>query len=232
MNKEYLKKCLAEVEKKVSETPKIVPLHRKLFRKGYSFSKLPTSEQLIIWEYIRKNSSDFWVSGHAFLYIESKMKDKEFLIDSWKTLKKWQKEVDNWGSCDGMAKIYTKILEVIPDEVLPQLKKWNRSASPWDRRQSVVSLLYFSRTKKVVLPFKTIITLINRLLDDKEYYVQKGVGWSLKELYQVYPKETLEYLEKNIKRISAVAFSPATEKLKKKEKEKLKKLRKQKQKQV
>jgi len=226
MDEEYLKKCLDEVEKKVGKIPKTAPAHRALFKKGYSFSKLPSSEQLIIWEHIWKNSSDFWASGHAFLYLESKMKDKEFLLNSWKTIKHWQKKVDNWGSCDALAKIYTKILEVIPDDVLPQLEKWNKSNNPWDRRQSVVSLLYFSRTKKVTLPFDTIIKLINRVLNDKEYYVQKAVGWSLKELYQVYPKETLKYLGKNIKRISPIAFSPATEKLEKKDKEKLKEIRK------
>ena len=227
MNEDYLKRCLVEVERKTNKIPRTAPAHRKLFRRGYSFSKLPPSEQLIIWEYIRKNSSDFWVSGHAFLYLESKMKDRDFLIGSWKTIKHWQKAVDNWGSCDGMAKIYTKILEVIPDEVLPQLEKWNKSKNLWDRRQSVVSLLYFSRTKKVVLPFDTIIKFIARLLEDNEYYVQKGVGWASRELYNVYPKENLKYLEKNIKRISAIAFSPATEKLKKEDKERLKKIRKQ-----
>ncbi len=225
MDEKYLKKCLTEVEKKVSKTPKTAPAHRKLFKRGYSFSKLTQSEQLKIWDYIWKNSPDAWTGIQPFFYLESKMKDKEFLLNSWKTIKHWQKTVDNWGSCDGMAKIYTKILEVIPDEVLPQLEKWNKSTNSWDRRQSVVSLLYFSRTKKVVLPYDTIIKFIDRLLDDKEYYVQKGVGWSLKELYQVYPKETLKYLENNIKKISSIAFSPATEKLKKKDKEKLKNLR-------
>ncbi len=226
MDEKYLKKRLTEVKEKVSKTPKTAPAHRKLLKQGYSFSELPSSEQLIIWDYIWKNSSDSWASVHAFLYLESKMKDKEFLLDSWKTIKHWQKTVDNWGSCDGLSKIYTKILELIPEEVLKQLEKWNKSNNLWDRRQSIVSLLYFSRTKKVILPFDTIIKLTNRLLDDKEYYVQKAVGWSLKELYNVYPKETLQYLEDNIKKISSIAFSPATEKLEKKNKEKLKKIRK------
>ncbi len=225
MKEDYLKECLAEVEIKVGKMPKTAPAHRKLFKKGYSFSKLPASQQLKIWEYIWQNSSGFWAGVHAFLYLESKMKDKEFLRCSWKTIKHWQNTVDNWGLCDGLSKIYTKILELIPDEVLKQLEKWNKSKNLWDRRQSVVSLLYFSRTKKVVLPFDTIIKFIDRLLNDEEYYVQKGVGWSLKELYNVYPKETLKYLEDNIRKISSIAFSPATEKLKKKDKERLKSIR-------
>jgi len=226
MDKKYLKKCLIEIEKRVTETSKDVPAQRNLSKQGYSFSELPWSEQLIIWDYIWNNASDLWTVVQSYFYLESKTKDKEFLLDSWKTIKHWQKTVDNWGSCDGLSKIYTKILELIPEEVLKQLEKWNKSKNFWDRRQSIVSLLYFSRTKKVVLPYDTIIKFINRLISDKEYYVQKAVGWSLKELYNVYPGKTLQYLEKNIKKISSIAFSPATEKLKKKDKERLKKIRK------
>ena len=76
------------------------------------------------------------------------------------------------------------------------------------------------------MPYETIIQFIHKLLNDKEYYVQKAVGWSLKELYNVYPQETLRYLDNNIKKISAIAFTPATEKLKKIDKERLKKIRK------
>jgi len=159
------------------------------------------------------------------LFCESQIKNKDFLIYSWNIIKHWQKHVDNWGHCDGLSKIYTKILELIPEEVLEQLKLWNKSENQWDKRQSLVSLLYFSRTKKTILGFEIINKFIDNLLVDNEYYVQKAVGWSLKELYNVYPKETLNYLEKNIKNISSIAFSPATEKLLKHEKDSLKKLR-------
>ncbi len=134
--------------------------------------------------------------------------------------------MDNWGECDALSKIYTKVLEIIPYEVLEQLKQWNKSKILWDKRQSIVSLLYFSRTKKIILPYETIIPFITELIDDKEHYVQKGVGWTLKELYNVYPNETLKYIEKNAKRVSATAFSAATEKLIKADKERLKKRRK------
>ena len=154
------------------------------------------------------------------------MKDKDFLIDSWETIKKWQKNVDNWGKCDALSKIYTKVLEIIPGRVLEQLKQWNKSKKIWDKRQSLVSLLYFSRTKNILLPYETIISFVSELIDDNEYYVQKGVGWTLKELYKVYPNKTLKYIEENIARISAIAFSVTIGNLEKADKEKLKKMRK------
>ena len=61
-------------------------------------------------------------------------------------------------------------------------------------------------------------------IKDKEFLFD---SWEIiKELYNVYSRETLRYLEDNIKRISSIAFIAATEKLKKEDKERLKKIRK------
>jgi len=225
MDDSFLKGCLREVENNVWSTPKKVPAHRKLSNQNYSFSRQPSADQLHIWDFIWNHATDPWVRAQAFFYSESKIKDEEFLISSWQILRTWQKKVDNWGDCDALSKIYTKILEVDPDAVLAQLKKWNFSTNLWDRRQSLVSLLYFSRTKKVFLPFDTIIHLIDNLLADPEYYVQKAVGWSLKELYNVYPNETLNYVTVNIQRVPPIAFTTATEKYTREDKENLKKRR-------
>ncbi len=75
-----------------------------------------------------------------------------------------------------LSKIYTKMLELAPEKVYRVLKAWNKDKDLWKRRQSVVTLLYYSRTKKVYLAFDAIEPLITGLLSDKEYYVQKG-GW-------------------------------------------------------
>ena len=226
MKSEDLNRYLFEVKEKVDATPKNAPSQRKLIKQKYTFSEKSVSEQLTIWDFIWNNSNDFWICMQAFLFLESKMKDREFLLDSWDVIKKWQKKVDNWGKCDAISKIYTKILEIIPEKVLKQFHQWNKSTNLWDRRQSLISLLYFSRTKKIILPFDTIIYLVNGLVNDSEYYVQKAVGWTLKELYNVYPVVTLQYLENKIRNISPIAFTIAIEKLDKKEKERLKKMRK------
>ncbi|MEJ0081711.1 MAG: DNA alkylation repair protein [Puia sp.] len=94
------------------------------------------------------------------------------------------------------------------------------------RRQSVVSLLYYSRTKKTHLRSLKLKKLVTPLLSDKEYYVQKGVGWTLREMYTVYSKETFPYFVKHIKAISSIAFTIAIEKMTAQQKVQLKALRK------
>ena len=51
------------------------------------------------------------------------------------------------------------------------------------------------------------------LLDDDHYYVQKGVGWALREAWNVYPEETFEFLKKHAHRIATAGWTAATEKL-------------------
>jgi len=226
LDKNFYKDCLIEVGKVVKRVKPQVPAQRQLAKHKYSFSHLPFDEQILIWDYIWKHADNLWAKIQAYFYCEKFAHKKKELLSGWEILKSWQKCVTDWGECDALAKLYTKILEIIPEKVVPILKRWNRSSNQWKRRQSVVSFLYFSRTKEQFLPFKVIIASVDNLLDDKEYYVQKGVGWTLKELYQVYPKPTLEYLKKNIKQIKPAAFTPAIEKLTLNEKQELKRLRK------
>ncbi len=215
-----------EVRGRILKSGQTIPDVRSAFKKGYSFSNLPFKEQLIIWEYIWKNNNNWRVKTQPFFYCEKHAVMEKNSKHAWKILKKWQNEVSDWSFCDSLSKIYTKHLEYFPEEVYAQLKKWNTDKDPWKRRQSVISLLYYTRTKKKVLPFDQILPLIEKLLDDKEYYVQKGVGWSLRELYNAYPQKTFGWMQKNIHKVSGIAFSSASEKLSIKQKSELKELRK------
>jgi 3-methyladenine DNA glycosylase AlkD len=76
-----------------------------------------------------------------------------------------------------------------------------------------VSLIYYSSQREKVLPLKKILDLIQPQLEFDHYYVQKGVGWTLREAYNVYPEKTFALVKKNIGKISAHAFSAATEKM-------------------
>jgi len=205
-----------------------VPAHRNASKHAYSFSGKPFEEQLAAWDHIWRTTGDFWVRAHAIFFLERHIKKTGTLKQMWPVVMKWQDDVAGWPLCDALAKIYTKILVVAPAKVFAVLKKWNKEDDLWKRRQSVVSLLYYSRTKKDHLPFGKMEPLITSLLKDKEYYVQKGVGWALRELHTVYPKQTLSYLTNHIKSVSSIAFTIAIEKMNTATKDELKSLRKSK----
>lgn len=198
-----------------------IPEGRAAFKSGYSFSTSPISEQLKIWDTIWKNSHCFEVMEQAIYFCHLLCK-KQYLVESWDTVKIWIDRVDNWDQCDGLSSFYSYILESKPMKVYPTLKKWNKSSHPWKRRASILSLLYYSSTKNSVLPFNKVLPLIKNLLCDEHYFVQKAIGWALRELGQVYPKETWKFLLINIKKLSTTAYPAAISKLNNEQKTKLK----------
>jgi 3-methyladenine DNA glycosylase AlkD len=203
-----------------------VPIQRQIAKEFFSFSKKEFIQQLHIWEEVFHSAKLFETKSQALFFVAEHFKfaDKKIL---WQSLNRWVKSIDNWAHSDLLSSFYAKILEEEELLVLPTLKKWNSSKFLWERRQSIVSLIYYRRTKKFFVSFGVMKSYIENLLDDKEYYVQKGVGWTLREMRQVYKIETDIFLLKNIGRISSIAFSTSIEHMSKIEKEKLKLIRKE-----
>lgn len=220
------KKCLEEVKTRCSEASQTASAQRRLFKKGYSFSKLPAWEQIYVWDYVWTEGTSFWVKVQSFFFCETQLNKASELIRLWPVISRWVEQVDNWALSDCLSKIYSAILEIDPQVVYPVLVEWSKSENPWKRRQSLVSLIYYSSVRQKIQPFKKVTILIRNLLDDPAYYVQKGLGWTLRELHNVYPEDTYKFLHDNIKRLSPVAFGAATQKLSVSQKQELKDLRK------
>ena len=53
--------------------------------------------------------------------------------------------------------------------------------------------------------------LVRACIDDRRYYVQKAVGWVLREMADVYPGKVRAFIEMYKAQMSGVAFSGATE---------------------
>ena len=58
--------------------------------------------------------------------------------------------------------------------------------------------------------------MVSPLLKDKDYYVQKGVGWTLREAIQAYPKEVGKFIDQFVNDLSPIAFTTVCEKISKK----------------
>lgn len=198
------------------------------FKKGFSFYSDNKEKTYLVFHEVYKQSNHFEAKNLAFIFLDKNHKHipvKTLL----KTLPTWVKQVDNWAHSDSLSKYLTRLLEHTDtkEEMLSIIKKWNSSKNLWERRQSLVSLFYYARTKKTQPDFDLAKQFIFALMTDKEYYVQKAVGWALRESYNVYPKQTYTFIEENIKNISPVAFTTCLEKMSLKEKEHLKLKRKE-----
>lgn len=196
-------------------------------KKGFSFYSENKEDTYFRLHDVYKQSIIFEAKNLAFIYLD-KHHQHISLKTQLKTLPQWVKHIDNWAHSDGLSKYLTRLVEdqSTQNEMLTIIKKWNISKNLWERRQSLVSLFYYSRTKKEHVTFELTQQLVYPLLTDKEYYVQKAVGWTLRESYNVYPKQTFTFIEENIKAITSIAFTTCLEKMTEKQKQLLKQKRK------
>ncbi len=195
-----------------SPTPTLglsVPQARAALKAGYSFLHYAPDRVLEIFDYIWKNGRYFEEMSQPVYHYEK----KSLSADEFNTISGWIEKCDNWAHSDGLSSIYARALEEMPELVLPVLQNWNRSDNPWKRRPSVVSLLYYARLRKKILPYELLIGMVTNLLADDEYYVQKGVGWTIREIYNCYPEAALSFIEAQLDQISAAAWQATSEKL-------------------
>lgn len=204
-----------------------IPDVRKVFTQGFTFYNIKDKDidlkkTLKIFDYIWKNSlyfevlllSSYFVSR---LTIEQKVQNKKIIFS-------WLKKVDNWALSDELSAHISQILEH-DNSVLLDFKKWSQSKNTWKRRQSLVGLLFYSRFRKKPLPWLTIKPFVERQITDKDHFVQKGVGWCLREAYNLYPMDVYKFIYANAGKIHRTAWFACNEKLNTQEKLKLKKKR-------
>lgn len=196
-------------------------------KKGFSFYSEQKEQTFLIYHQVYLQSNIFEVKNLAFIFLDKHHKHIP-LKTQLKHLPQWVKQVDNWAHSDSLSKFISRLIEdkSTQQEILTVIKKWNSSKNLWERRQSLVALYYYARTKKQHVSFELTQQLVLPLLTDKEYFVQKAVGWTLRESYNVYPQQTFQFIEENIKNISPTAFTTCLEKMTEKQKTALKLKRK------
>lgn len=189
--------------------------------------KIEKQDLLLLCDELFKSGTIFEVKSAALFMVDAHYKTwtKEELLA---IIPSWVEQVDNWAHSDYLSKFYTRFLEEQKHRAtfMPVLEAWSRHKNPWKRRQSMVSLMYYACTRKNHLPFKTVISYIKPHLSAPEYYVQKGLGWTLRECYNVYPGQTYSFIDQAFDKISATAFTAACEKMPAAQKEHLKRKRK------
>lgn len=137
----------------------------------------------------------------------------EFLIKNHKKVLSWASEIDNWAHSDGLCAIYARMFDHSQKILLPTFLKWNCHKNSWLRRCSMVGTFYYSRSRTNQPAFALAKKLVEPHFLAKEYYVQKAVGWTLREMFNVYPIETTKYIENKLPIISSIAWVAASEKL-------------------
>ncbi|OGL63157.1 hypothetical protein A3C09_02715 [Candidatus Uhrbacteria bacterium RIFCSPHIGHO2_02_FULL_47_44] len=200
-----------------------VPVLQKLVCDGFQFYNKTEKDILHVWNGVWNTSR-----MHEAMYLPLfYYRNHKHVLGTyeWHVIKKWIDRVENWEHADALAYLYSILLERYPKLILPTLKKWNRSNNPWKQRISIVSLIYYASKNRKAPPVGLVLKMVEPLIPSKDPYVRKAVGWTLRESYKLYPKETFAFLKKHIQELAAVSFSYATERVTKEQKTELKRMR-------
>ena len=202
------------------------PTVQAVFKKGFSFSQEPMSVQMDFYTQLWNESNCYEMMNLSLMYLAIYCKKhKDF--DAFLLAKSFLFKIDNWAHSDFLSSIIGRHMIYAEANIYKDLYAENNAENLWERRAALVPLLYHLKSKKSTLTEKHFFDSINPRILDEGYYVQKAVGWLLREFGEKFPNELLSFLYTNAYQMSSMAFATATEKITLTDKEQLKLIRKE-----
>jgi 3-methyladenine DNA glycosylase AlkD len=112
-----------------------------------------------------------------------------------------------WALVDALATdVVGGILKRAPTEVTPVLDQWSTDPDFWVRRASLLGELQGLRAGGDLTPF---LRRADAMLDEKEFFIRKAIGWVLREVGKRRPDEVLAWLAPRTDRASGVTMREA-----------------------
>ncbi len=104
------------------------------------------------------------------------------------------------------ANVVGGILGASYDEVTPVLDRWASDPDFWIRRSSLLAELRPLRAGADLAPF---LRRADAMLDEKEFFIRKAIGWVLREVGKRRPDEVVAWLAPRTHRASGVTMREA-----------------------
>lgn len=123
----------------------------------------------------------------------------------------------NWSHVDDLCiKTIYQFLLARP-HLIEQTNHWAYSKVSWCRRASCVVWVKFIKRKigksTYYLNKKLVFNQCNVLINDKDEFVQKSIGWLLKATSVHYQDDVIQYIQMNVEKMSRATIRYAIEKM-------------------
>ncbi len=141
---------------------------------------------------------------------------------SWALADSWVDAATGWALSDGLASGPISSMVHAHPARFTEILRWTKAESFWRRRASTYALNEFVRAGELDKPFR----LLERLLYDEEFWVQRAVGTWLRECWKQDAKRTEAFLLKHSPGLPPVTVTVATERSSKAFRDKLRSLNK------
>lgn len=114
-----------------------------------------------------------------------------------------------WDLVDESASHVGWILQRSPVPTSRRLKTWSYSRDLWLRRTSIICQVGFREATDLDL----LYACIEPSLGSSEFFLQKGIGWALREVAWFAPKEAMRYVKQHREQLSPLSKREALKNL-------------------
>ncbi len=98
-----------------------------------------------------------------------------------------------WDSVDLISKIVGYYFKKYPKNKEDVILKWSESENIWLRRTTLIFQLNYGED----IDKKMLFNLVEKMKDSEEFFIQKAIGWSLREYSKRNPEEVKNFVEKS-----------------------------------
>ena len=129
-------------------------------------------------------------------------------VDDLPLVERLLRESHTWALVDGLAvDVVGAVLAADPDRTMTVLDRWSTDDDFWIRRSALLAWL---RPLRHGAPLDRFLGYADAMLDEKEFFIRKAIGWVLREVGKRRPEEVSRWLAPRTHRASGVTMREAT----------------------
>ncbi len=178
-------------------------------------------------EWLRTSGADLdhALAVAAALWSSEVFEDRRSAVELWvavarrlspdhlTSLEAMVRDARTWALVDPLAHIVAgTVLTGHPEVAEADVERWSLDeGSFWVRRLAVLSLSRPVRAR--VVPFEAFAVVADRLLDEREFFIRKAIGWVLRDLGRDDPASVEAFCRPRMTRMSTVTWAEARKRL-------------------
>lgn len=167
------------------------PLRKELekqFFKETEILKRPFNQDFVIslWE---KDEREYQYTAITYTgkFIKKLPKDVIQFLGGLITTKSW------WDSVDSIAPLAGELAKKYPELINENINQWSVDDNFWLQRTSILFQLKYKDQTNEALLYDYIV----KNADSKEFFIQKAIGWALREYSKTNPVSVKEFIRDN-----------------------------------
>lgn len=132
----------------------------------------------------------------AKLLTQARIRPDDTLV--WQLLADWAQGFDSWALADAASIAGAKRLQALPAR-LDEVEGWTSSENMWTRRAALVMTLPWARLPHPkaddLAVRERVLAWAEGYVPDRDRFIQKAIGWWLRELSRRDPARVMQFLE-------------------------------------